>query len=827
MTHPSATPFDRAIAAHRAGDLTGAEPLYRAALAADGADAGATQMLGVLLFQTGRVDPAIDLLQRAAGLAPASAECQGNLGVVLAAAGRPVEATAAYRRAVALKPDFDEAHLNLGNALRQAGDADGAAESYGRAIAARPDSATAHHNLGLLLADRGDLPGAVAAIGRACGLKPDGGTEHLDLATVLLHAGDLPGATAAYDRAARLLPDSADAWNGLGTALTRLGRADQAVLAFGRALAVNPDVPEAHFNLAVALRAQGRTADAIGAARSAVARRPDWPEAWNNLGVWLHQSGRDAEAADALSRALAARPGYAEAHCNLGSVWRQAGRTAEAIACYRRAVDLRPDYAEALSNLGSVLERAGEVDEAIATLRRAIDLRPDLTEAHNNLGNALKGTGDLDGALACWSTVARLRPADAAAHSNLVYTLLYHPAADPRGHLDAAVAWGRRHADPLTAAAPRQPVHVRPAGRRLRVGYVAPDFRDHCQSFFTMPLLANHDRGHVEVVCYADVATPDHVTRRLRQHADLWRETVGLSDAALADRVRGDDIDVLVDLTVHMANHRLLAFARRPAPVQVTWLGYPGTTGVAAVDYRLSDPHLDPPGADRDALYAERTVRLPDTFWCYDPLTDGPPVAALPAAANGFVTFGCLNNCCKVTGPTLALWAAVLARVPGSRLLLLAPAGSARRRVVDALGRGGVDAGRVDFVGRQSRAAYLDTYRRIDVGLDTVPYNGHTTSLDSSWMGVPVVTRVGAAAAARAGWSQLSNLGLRQFAALDDDQFVTIAATVAGDLDALARLRASLRQRLLASPLCDGPRFARHVEAAYQRMWATRHRQAA
>ncbi len=357
---------------------------------------------------------------------------------------------------------------------------------------------------------------------------------------------------------------------------------------------------------------------------------------------------------------------------------------------------------------------------------------------------------------------------------------------------------------------------------------MAPDFRDHCQSFFTLPLLAHHDREQIEVVCYADVAAPDAVTGRIRQHADLWRDTVGLTDAALADQIRADRVDVLVDLTVHMARHRLLAFARRPAPVQVTWLGYPGTTGVAAIDYRLSDPHLDPPGDDRDALYAERTVRLPDTFWCYDPLTGGPPVGPLPAAANGFVTFGCLNNFCKVTGPTLALWAAVLARVPGSRLLLLAPPGSARRRAVDALhAAAGIDAGRVEFVGRQSRSAYLDTYRRIDVGLDTVPYNGHTTSLDAYWMGVPVVTLVGQSAIARGGWSQLSNLGRRDWAAHDAGRFVEIAAALAGDLDALAAHRASLRPRLLASPLTDAVRFARGVESAYRQMSAAPARAAA
>jgi predicted O-linked N-acetylglucosamine transferase (SPINDLY family) len=489
----------------------------------------------------------------------------------------------------------------------------------------------------------------------------------------------------------------------------------------------------------------------------------------------------------------------------------------DAIAGYRHALTLRPDHVEAMSNLGATLTRAGDLDAAIDVLRRAIDLAPELTEAHNNLGNALKDVGDLDGAIAAWQQALALRPDDAAVHSNLVYTVLYHPDADGDLHRAVAADWAARHANPLTRAVAPHAAARRGDGR-IKVGYVAPDFRDHCQSFFTLPLLSNHDRDRFEIVCYADVAVPDAVTHRLQGCVEGWRETAGLSDAELADRIRADGVDVLVDLTVHMAHHRLLTFARRPAPVQVTWLGYPGTTGLEAIDYRLSDPHLDPP--DHDRFYAERTLRLPDTFWCYDPLTDGPDVNDLPANATGHVTFGCLNNFCKVTDPTLDLWARAMTAVPGSRLLLLAPEGSARRRVTGHLARHGITPDRLDFVGRRSRHAYLQAYQRIDIGLDTFPYNGHTTTLDACWMGVPVVTKVGASAVARAGWSQLSNLNLRHLAAHTDDGFVATAVALAADLPRLSTLRRSLRPRLALSPLCDGPRFARHVESAYTAMVA-------
>ena len=337
-------------------------------------------------------------------------------------------------------------------------------------------------------------------------------------------------------------------------------------------------------------------------------------------------------------------------------------------------------------------------------------------------------------------------------------------------------------------------------------------------SFFTIPLLSNHDHRQCEIFCYADVARPDAVTERLRGYADVWRSTVGLSDQQVADLVRSDQIDILVDLTMHTANNRLLVFARKPAPVQVAWLAYPGTTGLSTIDYRLTDPYLDPPGLF-DAFYSEESIRLPDTFWCYDPLTDQPPVNALPALENGFITFGCLNNFCKVNDGCLALWAQVLQAVPQSRLLLLAPRGQAREHVLARLEQEGIAAPRVEFADRQPRLEYLKLYHRIDMALDPLPYNGHTTSLDAFWMGVPTLTLVGKTVVGRAGWSQLCNLGLQELAAETPEQYVALAARLAGDLSRLQELRGTLRQRMLRSPLMDGKRFARHVEQAYRQMW--------
>jgi predicted O-linked N-acetylglucosamine transferase (SPINDLY family) len=322
----------------------------------------------------------------------------------------------------------------------------------------------------------------------------------------------------------------------------------------------------------------------------------------------------------------------------------------------------------------------------------------------------------------------------------------------------------------------------------------------------------------MQIFCYSDVVAEDTITQQFRKLADEWRSITGLTNERVAEMVRADQIDILVDLSLHMAHHRLLVFARKPAPVQVSWLGYPGTTGLNTIDYRLTDPFLDPLESTDDC-YSEKSVRLPETFWCYDPLNESLIPNGLPALQTNSITFGCLNNFCKINDAVLELWAKTLTAVAQSRLLLLAPPGSARQRVLEKLSHCGIEPDRVEFVNFTERTKYLELYHRIDVGLDTFPYNGHTTTLDSLWMGVPVVTLVGNTAVGRAGLSQLSNLKLTELAADTPESFVQIAAELASDLPRLTNLRTTLRQRMSTSPLMDAPRFARNIESAYRQMW--------
>lgn len=521
-----------------------------------------------------------------------------------------------------------------------------------------------------------------------------------------------------------------------------------------------------------------------------------------SLGDEAFARGDYEEAVRAYRRALAASP-VPEASNNLGNALMLLGDLPGALAAY-----LEADCPDAWINASVAARGLGDLDQASGLLQRALLAQPGNALAFGSLGNLFKDLGRVDVALACHREALALDPGNPVTMANLAYLRAFDPEASADDVLKEARAFDSVHAQGLRGEAP-----PRGRGPRLRIGYVSPDFRYHCQAFFTVPLFAHHDRRAFEIHAYSSVRHPDAVTERLRACCDVWRDCAGMTDDALAALVREDGIDILVDLTMHMSGGRPLLFARRPAPTQVAWLAYPGTTGLSAMDFRLTDPYMDPPGVT-DAEYAERSIRLPHTFWCYHPLAEDPASGPLPALAAGHVTFGCLNNPCKVNRAVLALWDRVLQAVPGSRLRLMAHAGRHRQLILDAF----TDPSRIDFTPFLPRRDYLEQYRDIDLCLDTFPYNGHTTSLDAFWMGVPVVTRVGATVVGRAGWSQLQNLGMPELAAWDDETYVGIAAELAGDLSRLAGLRTGLRPRMEASPLMDAQRFARDLEAAYLRM---------
>jgi predicted O-linked N-acetylglucosamine transferase (SPINDLY family) len=773
--------YERASESHFAGDLPRARQLYMQLLEADATHAGAMFRLGVIGLQEGAPGDAIGWLQLALAVDPGQRRYREALGQAYAMAARHAEAADVYRGLLADDASSADLWCGLGSALQAQGALAEAVEAWRAALEREANRADAWNNLGNCLRLLGDSGEAQAAYHRALALQPGDANALTNLGTLLQEAGRDEEALESLRAALAAAPDTAVAMINLGVLLTRLERLDEALPLLERAVAIEPHIAHAAYNYGVALQSRGRL--------------------------------RDAEAQ--YRRALALDPAHAEAANNLGNVCRDLGDYPAAREAYETAIHVRPDFVDAFNNAANLMRTLGSLDEAQALLRQALDLDPSRSATLNNLGNVLKDCGDLDEGIECFRRAVASEPGNLIAHSNLLYALSFQ-AEDPLVILDEARRWSAQHEAPLSTEFTRVEVEAA-TGRRLRIGYVSGDFREHCQALFMTPLFAHHDRTRFEIHAYSSVVRPDATTARLAAHVDKWHDVRMLSDAALADHIRADGIDILVDLTMHMSDGRPLLFTRKPAPVQVAWLAYPGTTGIGAMDWRLTDPWLDPPAHDRH--YSEKSWRLPHTFWCYDPLASEPEVNALPASSAGHVTFGSLNNPCKLTDTTLNLWARVFARLPAARLVLMAAEGEARRRLAQRLARAGIDPARVRFLPFRPRADYLRSYHEVDLGLDTLPYNGHTTSLDALWMGVPVVTRIGPTVAGRAGLSQLANLGLAELAADSDDAFVETAVSLASDLPRLANLRATLRERLAHSPLMDGERFARGVEAAYDGMW--------
>jgi predicted O-linked N-acetylglucosamine transferase (SPINDLY family) len=730
-------------------------------------------------------------------------------------AGDLAGARRCYRDLLATPGAAAPAAFGLGLIEWQEGRPDGGLPLIESAGVQDPTQPRYQMGLGQILAALQRWTEAAAAYRRAIVLAPQDPDAHCGLGNSLQMSGDLEGAIAAYRCALALRADDADTMSNLGSALRQSGQFDEALRWLEAAVERAPTNATFLINLAVALNAQERHAAAETRLREALRLAPNQAEAAYNLGIVLQAQARPRDALAAYQRALALRPHHAKALINLGNVHKALGEFAAAEAAYGAAMAIEPDSTVAMNNAGVLMRSLGRLDEAEAWFRAALLRDPGHAALYDNLGNTLKDAGRLGEAIECFRKSLAIDPRRAPTHSNLAYSLSFQ-SCDPEVILAECRRWNQRFAMPWWNAAPAFSGSRDPQ-RRLRVGYVSPDFRTHCQTLFTTPTLSHHDRAEFEIFAYADVERPDADTERLRALVDQWRDVRGWSDDRLATAIREDRIDILVDLTMHMAGNRLLTFARRPAPVQISWLAYPGTTGMQAIDYRLTDPRLDPPGSDWH--YAERSIRLPDSFWCYDPLTQQPPVNSLPALERGYITFGCLNNPCKLTDRTVELWTHVLKAVPTARLLLMATSTRLRDDLARRFGAAAIDPGRLEFVGFRPREEYLRTYQGIDIGLDTIPYNGHTTSLDALWMGVPVISRIGATCVGRGGLSQLYQLGLTHLAADSDAGFVNSARALAGDLNALTELRRTLRSTLERSPLMDPGRFCRNLEGVYRDLW--------
>jgi predicted O-linked N-acetylglucosamine transferase (SPINDLY family) len=709
--------------------------------------------------------------------------------------------------------------LAKGVRCREAGDLAGARDHFCAALRRRPTDGRAWHLLGVTAIDAGEAETALECLERAWPANRTDADFHADLARAQRAAGNLSAAAASLREALRLRANDPAFLTELGDVLLHNGSTDDARAILQKVLRLAPDHVPALLRMTSVLLTLGEWSPAEDLSRRALQLRPDLAQAHHDLGVGLMQRGRLREAEASYRQALCLRPDFPDAHNHLGLVLQRQRRLEEALQAYKEALRYWPDRAEAYNNVGAVHVLLGQLPEAVPYLEQAVRRQPSRAEMLTNLGLALLLQGRVEVAMVHHRRARRLPHIPPAPYEDLLLAANFDPDLEPGALLEEHVRWAKAHA-PRLVAAPH--ANGPDPDRPLRVGYVSPDLRWHAVARFFEPVLASHDPRQVEAYCYAEIATPDFVTQRMQRLAQGWRFTCGMSDAQLADVIRADRIDILVDLAGHTANSRLTVFAQRPAPVQVAYLGYPNTTGLPAIDYRLTDTVADPPGSPHQ--YTEELVHLAEGFCCYALPADAPDVAPLPAVRTGHVTFASPHSLVKLNARVLDMWARVLAAVQGSRLLVFRSglAGPVRDHLAAEFARRGVSADRLDLRDVPMMAlkerGYLALYSDADVMLDAFPAAAHTTACEALGMGVPVLTLYGDRSWGRLSASVLNRLGLSDWVARTPEEYVEIAARQAADLPALAALRADLRGRLMAG-LGDGPRFTRALEDAYRALW--------
>lgn len=766
----------------------------------------------------GQAQLALDAYLAVLEVQPEHAEAYSNLGDTLKDMGELEQAAACYRKALELQPNFPEVHNNLGTLYQLQNQWQLSAVELEWALALKPDFAAAHYNLGVTRQQQRDFEAALLCYRRALVLQPDFSAACGNMGIALRELGRLDEAVLAYQAALRLNPNFTEALNNLGGARHEQKQYQVAIAHYEHALALQPDYAEAYYNMGLAYKDSHEHQKALICFQNAIHLMPGYAEPYGMLAVIYSLLNQHASAFAWCEKTLAMFPESAAAHFNLGVAYTNLNRQGEAMECFRQAIARQPDFAEAYGNLGVALHRQGACAAAVQQFDTALALKPWFSEARNNLAGALKDLGRLEEAHAQYEQAIALTPAYADPYSNQLLLMQYMAGLSADDLFASHLRYGAVFEKP---AAPLQHANAREPEKRLKIGYLSPDFRQHAVSSYIEQLLAHHDKSKVEVFCYYNHTFEDAVTERIRACADHWRPCLAQSDQQLCADIDADGIDILVDLAGHTAGNRLLALARKPAPVQVTYLGYPATTGLRAIDYRISDRYAEPPGMT-ERYNVEQLWRLPDIAYCYTGTPGSPAVIDhAPLLDNGHVTFGCFNNYAKVSDDVIVLWAAILLQVPQSRLMMeifaLDEPGF-RDAVEQRFARLGIAAERLILIA-QSRANRFVLYNRIDIALDPFPCNGGTTSCDTLWMGVPFVTLAGNSFTSRQGVTILSNTGLTDLVADSPQDYIRIASELALDPDRLAAKRHNLRQRMQASPLMDIASFASNLEQAYRDMW--------
>lgn len=756
--------------------------------------------------------------KKALKISPHNAQMHYSLGVALSEQQRYAEAEASFRAAIARQPNDAEFYYSLGGSLNAQVRLDDAKACYQKVVELKPDFVEAYCCLSIIHQFFKEYTQAEATLRKAIAIKPDFATAHFSLGNRLREQNRLADAAESYRNALKFNDQHAETYNNLGLTLKELGEVAEAEVYCRKATELAPEYSGAYNNLGTCLKELGRVAEALICCQRAIELSPDSVTALNNLGVMLYEQGSLDEAEAVLQKALVIDPHYAMAYSNLGAVYESQMKIDDAVNFMLRALSEDPNLVEGYNNLGRFYLHREKFAEAEANLLKAIEIKPSYFEAYSNMGSASMLQGRLDLAVEWYRKALAINPHYHQALSNLLFCITHNPTMDKHAIFAEHQSFGERFEQPFKTFWPKL-ANAKDKDKRLKIGFVSGDLRNHPVAFFIEPVLEFlHKNNGLSLHAYHNTKSYDHVSIRIREHFDTWTNTVHLSDDAFAELIREDGIDILMDLSGHTAGHRLLGFARKPAPVQASWIGCPSTTGLTAMDYYLADRYLLPPG-QLDDQFTEKLVQLPASA-PFMPAEYSPNINALPALTNPYFTFASFNRPSKLSQQVVELWAKVLLAVPNSKMMLGAmQQNEGRAKIINWFAQAGVTEERLILRNRADMHDYLKMHQEVDLCMDSFPYNGGTTTWHAIWMGVPTLTLAGDMLPCRIGAGILGHVGLDEFVVTSQDEFIEKAVYWTKHLDLLAKHRASMRERFAKSAPGRPEVIAEGLAVAFRTMW--------
>ena len=706
------------------------------------------------------------------------------LGIIAIKTGNK-NAVKYFKKACNLNKDEPVFHYNLGLAYEKNGLIRESEQSYKNAIKIKSDYMDAYNRLGLLLKNNNKLYDALQIFQKAINVKPD------------------------------FFP----VYTNIGTILSELGKLDQALTYFNKAIELNPLEIHAYNNKGNIFQKKGDMLSAVDAYEKALKIDPNYVEGYSNLGNALRECGQIKKAEIILLKALELSPNYANAHNNLALVYSDMDNYEKAMESFNSAIQINPMLIDPYSNIAGLYIKKGKLDKAIYFSKRAISLASNYAQPYNNLGVAFSRQCNIDESINNFKKAIKIKPDYYIAYSNYLFTLNYDHRLTSEQIFNEHSKYGN-----LFNNLQNNPYYLnnKDYDRPLNIGYVSPDFYQHSVAFFVEAILKNHNKDQFKVFCYADNTNIDSLSTKLRKMSYKWIVTCGINDDQLYNKIRSDKIDILVDLTGHTANNRLLVFARKAAPIQITYLGYPNTTGLKAIQYRITDEYADPPGY-KENEYSEKLIRIPNNFLCYSPPDNANEAEFPPVIKNKYITFGSFNIPSKINNNVIALWSEILKKVTNSKIMLKSKyfgCQITKDLFINRFKQNGIEEDRLIIMGYlPSFNDHRKMYDNVDISLDTFPYNGTTTTCEALWMGVPVITLNGDRHASRVGVSILNSIGLMDCIADNEDEYINKAIYLANDIELLSNIRKNLRNLMKKSPLTDGKVFTKKLESLYRNVW--------